>query len=86
VTPRTFTERVREQASAPLTVRRKDISLYEEDEMTFGAGAVRQCWVASLDSHLSTGEQITMSRTGATSQQALVNLEQAITDEGWSIA
>lgn len=68
-----------------VTVKRCDIDLYE-DQFPINYGfAVNTTWTASLDSSLSTGEDVQMSRYGSTAAEALATLEAAIAEQGWEI-
>lgn len=78
----------RRQATAT-TVSRRDISITEEVEHEFGLTVVgnrsHYWWDASFDGRLSTGEDVSLSRQGDTSAEALSNLEAAIAENGWEI-
>lgn len=70
-------------------VNRRDITLVEQVEHEIGfaqiEGRSHYWWDASLSGHLSTGEDVNLSRQGDTSAEALANLETAIAENGWSI-
>lgn len=69
------------------TVNRRDIRLEEEvDDTDFALTSINYLWTATLDGPLSTGERVEMSRSGATSADALAALEGAIVENGWTIA
>lgn len=67
-----------------VTVNRRDISLAEESEAITIIKRLTY-WTASLDGRLSTREDVSISRRGDTSSEALRNLEQAIEEQGWLI-
>jgi len=72
------------------TVRRKDITLYEQVEysdnmVTFVREGVTVQWEATLEGRLSTGEYAHMNRFGDTANAALANLKTAIEEQGWKI-
>lgn len=71
------------------TVNRRDITLAEqvEHEISFiqVEGRSHYWWDASLYGRLSTGEEVNLSRQGATSAEALGHLEAAIEENRWSI-
>lgn len=72
-----------------VTVKRRDITLVEQVEHEISLvdiAAHNHCWWdASFDGPLSTGEDVSLSRTGNTSAEALANLEAAIAEQGWEI-
>lgn len=71
------------------TVNRRDITLVEQVEHEIGLAWIKgrptRWWDASLDGPLSTGEDVSISRQGDTSAEALANLEKAIRENGWEI-
>lgn len=74
--------------SAP-TVRRRDITLEEQVEHEIGfaqiEGRSHYWWEATLSGSLSTGEYVSINRSGDTFAEALANLEAAIAENGWVI-
>ncbi|WP_217181611.1 hypothetical protein [Streptomyces sp. AC495_CC817] len=72
-----------------ITVKRRDITLVEQVEHGISLidtkTDIHRWWDASFDGPLSTGEDVSLSRTGDTSTEALANLEAAIAEQGWEI-
>lgn len=72
--------------SAPVTVKREDITLIEEQEVFLNWTSLPfYVWKASLWGSLSTGEDVRMERQGKTSTSALAALEGAIAEQGWEV-
>lgn len=67
-----------------ITVARKDISV-DEERYNIGPSLMATSFTASLDGRLSTGERVTLSRTGDTFSEALSELGKAIAAEGWTL-
>jgi len=71
------------------TIERQYITLTEESEteysLTNSSIAVSRWWVATADGNLSTGENIYLTRTGKTAEEAYRELEIALIDQNWTI-
>lgn len=87
----TFTERLaakRSQAARP-SVNRTSIEVYEDYDgglPHLGVTIVtRRFWVARLDGPLSTGEEVALERQAPTAAEAIIALEAAIDEQGWTI-
>lgn len=72
------------------TVKRSDISITEQIEYHSSFGEAPRLnytwWVADLDGRLSTGEHVSLSRTRDRFGAAKTAIEEAISEQGWSIA
>jgi hypothetical protein len=72
--------------SQPVTYSARDITFGEETEVTFTASGSIEApgqWIADFSGHLSTGEEVVMSRSGATAKEAREKLVAAMLEQGW---
>lgn len=68
------------------TVKRKDITLEEEQEfVSFEQGPVATHWLASFYGNASTGENVQMSRASASAGEALLLLTEALAEQGYEV-
>lgn len=71
------------------TIKREYITLTEEHEtgysLTDSSNVVSRWWVATADGNLSTGEHVYVSRNGDTAEKAYRALEQALSEQKWTI-
>lgn len=87
MTTQTFSERLAEKRSKSASpyIRRRDVRIYEERELHYTSPEAITNWKATVEGRLSTGEEVSASRSGASAAEALANLEAAIAEQGWEI-